>query len=170
MRRARRLTKTFLGFSVIGYLLTAIAVLLVPLAMTAEGRFTVFGYIAGGLFWFGLLFGLLFFLFAWKVAHNESTYQKIRSWYRIGAFGFFRNRPAIITDVLMIISLLLIIAGNTIWHFQDLLMTILLFFFVLSFFLHFVFNGRVFIYTQHKGRKRKNDLSIQRKELNENEN
>lgn len=168
MRRAKRVGRNLLALSLIGYAATALSVLMIPLAIDGNGNLTAAGYTAGSMFWLGLIFGLVFFILAWKKVHNEPFYQKIKSWFGPGAFSFGRNRPALISDILCGISLIALILGNTIWHFPDLVTTGILIIFVLTFLWHFVLNGRVYTYTHHKRQQktqtRKQDPLNKRKE------
>lgn len=150
MKRPKLVSRIYSALSMVGYATTALSVLLIPRAVDEKGNLTALGYTAGSLFWLGLIFGLVMFILGWNVARKESQYQRIKGWFGPGAFGFFRNPLAIVTDSLCGLSLIAIILGNTIWHYPDYLMVTALIIFVMTFLWHFIVNGRVFIYAHHK--------------------
>jgi hypothetical protein len=158
MKKPKETARILTALSMVGYAVTAFSVILIPKAIDQKGNLTAFGYTAGCMFWIGLVFGLICFLFAWKTARRQPLYQKIRGWFGIGAFSFGKTKLALVTDILCAVALVVIILGNTVWHFRDILMISVLIIFIITFLWHFIVNGRVFIYAHHKRQIKASDM------------
>ena len=169
MKKPKEAARILTALSMVGYATTAFSVMLIPKAVDQRGNLTALGYTAGSMFWIGLVFGLVCFLIAWGTARKQPLYQKIRGWFGPGVFGFGKTKLGLVTDILCGISLVVIILGNTVWHFRDIVMVSLLIIFIITFLWHFIVNGRVFIYAHHRRQIKASDMkqnpSKQRKEM-----
>lgn len=133
----------------LGFTLSAVSVILMMLPIQSV--------ITGVIFWLGVLTGIILYIITACVMSGETKkdISKVP-----GILRFFSNIPAIITDILMIVSLILTIYFAMDYRSNQTAAAIILFVFILSFYMHFMLNGKVFkcIYNARKeGRARKKE-------------
>ncbi len=142
--------------SLLGYLLAACSVWLVPLMSLLEDESSLVSALVGCLFWLGILVGSILFCMAWSKVKKEAAYQKIKSTQKPGCLGFFRNQKAAINDIILLVSWILVIVSNTFLTFPDILVLLCMFVALYTLFLHFLLNGRVYSYiSKNNGNKKK---------------
>lgn len=111
-----------------------------------DGKMKAADLAAGITFWSGLLVGVLCFALTWNIVRSDDYFKKNEIRSRVGCFAFFQTKEGKIADGILLLS----IAGNVVQFFVDhvptLLSVIFIFMFLLTFYLHFVLNGRVFRY------------------------
>lgn len=133
-------SKKRLIYSAAAYMLSALSAILAMLDVSAV--------ICGIFFWGGLLAGIGLYITAVR-ALPESA-QTARG----GAFRFFTNKIAGITDVILVISMGLTVVFSIRYESSQTVAAFILFLLILSVYGHFVFNGKVFNYlTKDKERE-----------------
>ena len=138
-------------FSIIGYSLSAVSLLGIPLS-DFEGNFfeKIIPYFVAVVFWAGLITGTVFFINANGYCkriekklkkNNFLTYRP-----RMGIISFFSNKEAGIFDCIFIISALAVIIMAIVDIQNEWLTIICLICMFLSFLLHSFFNGKNYLY------------------------
>lgn len=125
--------------TVIAYALSSLSFILFYFADYQKNGFTkVLGYLLPSVFWAGLVIGVIM-----QVVISVKLKGKANN--RVGIISFFKNKYALIFDILMIISFIvtLILMILKINNFAAFLAISLMIF---SFELHCVFNGKYFNY------------------------
>lgn len=144
--------------SLIGFLMASATIWLLPFVNYQKDKGIIIATLIGIFFWFGVLGGIIFFLLAWYKVKKTAEYQKIRQTEKAGCFNFFKNRIAMIIDILMIVSWMLTIISNYFIVMPDVLVLLLMFLALYTLFLHFMLNGRVYSYIFERNiSKRKGD-------------
>lgn len=142
--------------ALIGFLLSACSVWLIPLVMNKEdGTISFFNIIIGIIFWIGILVGIAFFVITWMKVKEDVGYREVKETLKPGYVRFFANRYATIADCLMIISWLVTIIGSFFIRIPAEVLVPVLFFALYSLYLHFMLNGRVYSYISKKNQKKK---------------
>lgn len=117
----------------IPFLISAASVWMILGAFDTEGNMNALGYIAGSLFWLGLLGGIGSYIYFFRKRYQGPNVLK-----------FFSNKPAMAADVIFIISL----AVNILLVKQDytnrIVALLFIFLLLLSLYSHFLFNGKIF--------------------------
>ena len=125
-------------------------------------------YIFGGLFWIGIILEQLFF---WRTnslrkkaegENGENTYS-LSSKSRIGIFSFFQNIEAIICDIVLILSAVLVVLSVVLQIKEQWLIIVSIVLLFLSLNLHCFFNGKNYLY------KKEYNKYIDSEEYKENE-
>ena len=153
MRIIRRI-KYYFWASVICFILNAASFLFMPLA-TSQADLTDKKslFVTGTVFWVTLLIGVALLWFA-NLERREFARTRLNCDYkmgcRIGVISFFRNIPAVVSDVVMISSAIalavIIITKQTNISLTFAVISIL----VLSLYMHCLFNGRIYESTKYK--------------------
>lgn len=128
----------------------SIALLLMPFGVRAADQTMAITYTAGALFWVGLL-GTLIVASCLAVARRrdkKATSTCKRCVWRL----FFQNPPAIVCDVVLIVSAIgsvitCVWAGTTIWPFPFLSL------FIFSFGMHGMLNGSDYTYIKSQSKE-----------------
>lgn len=130
--------------SVLSFLLSSSAVLLMPLAsFEREAWRQAVAYILASVFWLGIIAGVLFLRPVSKRRKRDMRYREIRG----SIFTrFFSNRTAVVIDVMLAVSFIALAAALIIrvlpqWAFSTILSV-----FMFSFETHWFFNGRNYAY------------------------
>ena len=103
------------------------------------------GYICGGLFWFGLIAGVVLLLILNKQLKRANAFKNSDLKY-LAMLNFFSNRTAQIVDVVLGISFILNIIALFTPLGRGIFGTILIVLFFASFHLHYVTNGKAWQY------------------------
>lgn len=137
------------GLSVGSFFLMSISFLLMPLDVTVV-QYDAMDIIPGIIFWVFLVLGVTGQIILairrskWLIGKAVRKY-KIRKG-RIGLLTFCKNKPALITDIVMIVSILLFIIVTVITHGLGYICYILLALCVFTFCMHCIFNGKIYEY------------------------
>lgn len=145
-----------LRLTLICSLVSSLAVLLIPILGGAEKLRAV---IVPIIFWAGLIAEQIMFRFFAKSIYNEKGKRELP-----GAVSFFKTEEGRKTDIVLIISLVLLILFTVIQKRESIIQYILIFIVILSFRLHSVFNGKYCRLWKKKGKKAK----VERKDEEEN--
>lgn len=146
MQESRQKTQRLLWISILCYAVTAASVFLLPFSGSEEDTLSPAGFAAGIVFWAGLILGTLTYFLAWRQVRNHRGYQKLKAATRPGCISFGRNIPALVADILFIPMAVITIIGSCIRNVPELLMLVSMSLMLLTFFWHFVLNGRVYRY------------------------
>lgn len=157
MKTLRRIRLLF-WFSAACFTLMSATVLLMPLAVNAEGTNRVLTIITGSVFWISALAGHAFLCLAnqkrkWLLHYMSGTDSKMNS--RPGIITVFSNIPATVSDVLTVCSLVLFVIHSFAGSRDSYLSYVLLFALLLSFHMHCLFNGRIYKATKIKSVRRR---------------
>lgn len=155
--------KTFIYFllSVISFAAFSCSFLLMAFGTdSATGKTTVFTYVAGAVFWFFLMTGIITQIMLSKSLGFKS--QKKSMSKKIGALIFFSNKYAVIADIALVISVAGFVLSMIFAEGSNLICYIFAFVLMLSFCMHCIFNGKKFALLL-KGQK-KAGIKIEEKE------
>lgn len=148
----RQRQRKFWAF-VISLLVLSVSIALLPAGELNGELKTVMIWVAGSLFWIGLAATVIM---AVNINHSRRASPVFRSLYpglrQFGPINFFRNRPATVADVMMILSLIGSVAALLYANSNYIkLGTIAVF--VFSFGMHCMLNGVNYIYLKYKTRR-----------------
>ena len=124
--------KKFLLISV-SFFLSAASLWMVLGAFDQAGNMNALGYAAGAIFWLGLFTGIVGYFFCFRKAYPGPNILK-----------FFSNKPAKVTDGILIVSAAVTIYGACRVETNELVILTAVFLLVLSLYFHFLLNGKVF--------------------------
>lgn len=124
--------KKFLLISV-SFFLSATSLWMVLGAFDQAGNMNALGYAAGVIFWLGLFVGIAGYIFCFRKAYPGPNILK-----------FFSNKPAKVTDGILIVSAAVTIYGACRVETNELVILTAVFLLVLSLYFHFLLNGKVF--------------------------
>ena len=136
-------TKRRFMISVCGYLISSGVTLLMPWTENESQTIGLMGCIVGVLFWLGLVIGVLFWFLAYKSCKNTEAFKAICVSFRPGILRFFSNAQAVVSDVLLLLSLAVIIVSLCVSvNYMAGLISLCVFLF--AFHMHYLLNGRVY--------------------------
>lgn len=92
----------------------------------------------------GLLWGIFLYILSYQKIRNLKSYQNYRSVERIGALAPGSTKEGVMTDIAFIPGLLVIILGTCVFRIPDPIMLVCMWITMVSFYGHFVLNGRVY--------------------------
>ena len=92
----------------------------------------------------GLLWGIFLYILSYQKIRNLKSYQNYRSVERIGALAPGSTKEGVMTDIAFIPGLLVIILGTCVFPIPDPIMLVCIWITMVSFYGHFVLNGRVY--------------------------
>lgn len=92
----------------------------------------------------GLLWGIFLYILSYQKIRNLKSYQNYRSVERIGALAPGSTKEGVMTDIAFIPGLLVIILGTCVFPIPDPIMLVCMWITMVSFYGHFVLNGRVY--------------------------
>ena len=127
-------------------ILSSSIALLVPFVnFNEDGTGKIIGYVAGVIFWIGLIAGLLVYGLVTNKCKKRHAFDKMDK-KRIGLISFFSNFEAKIADIIFVLALvinivLFFINGSNMW-----IDAIAAFILLVSFHCHYVFNGKTYQY------------------------
>lgn len=129
------------------------SILIMPMASAKKELTMIPMYVSGGCFWFGLLgtitTAVIINMFRKKNCKYKSKHHELN---QIGLISFFKNKPAIVADVVMFVSIVCFIVAK-IWIDNLYLLFICLAIFVFSFGMHCMLNGKNYFYLNYKVRR-----------------
>lgn len=134
-----QIKKSFLITTLL-FMASAASVLLVPFAIGKDGNLNTVGYIAGGLFWVGLISGIVAYRVLIKKANIGVKMQEKKA----GRIRFFGNPPAKVTDGIMIVALIGSIYCAVNIAVNQVIAVIFLLLFIIGLYAHFLLNGSVY--------------------------
>lgn len=148
MLKTKTIKIGFLGV-MIAFLISSLSVILVPFSINKNEELNTAGYVSGVLFWLGLLAGcgVYFYLYYKNRAMIQASIEHPK---RPAVFIFFSNRPGIITDIVLIISLAVSIYCAVKITVNSVIVLIFLFLLLISIYGHFLFNGKIYRYICNK--------------------
>ena len=123
----RKTARIFNDLSMAFFLISSTVVAFLPIA--DREKHPAIAVLAGGIFWVGLLWGIFLYILSCQKIRNLKSYQNYRSVERIGAF---------------IPGFLVIILGTYVFNIPDPVMLVCMWITMVSFYGHFVLNGRVY--------------------------
>lgn len=141
MRQTRYIAKRFI-FIIFLYSLISFSILLMFIeSLFFDQTNGILSMIAAIIFWIGLIFGSFFY-----IRLHKNLKKNLTGFISTGRYLFFSNLPAIVSDIVLLISLILncicLIGKKT----GKIFNWTALFFFITSLYLHFIFNGKIFNY------------------------
>lgn len=92
----------------------------------------------------GLLWGIFLYILSCQKIKNLKSYQNYRSVERIGALAPGSTKEGLIADLAFIPGFLVIILGTYVFYIPDSVMLVCMWISMVSFYGHFVLNGRVY--------------------------
>lgn len=145
----KQMKKRFL-LVMLAFTISALSVLLVPFAVGEDGNLNTLGYIAGGMFWAGLLLGIVGYILLCKKADIPDRGEKKIP----GIFRFFSNPPAKVIDVIFIAGII-----GTAYYMRDVNMNqiveeIFLLCLIAGGYAHILLNGKIYRYIWKNAKKR----------------
>ena len=117
--RRNRCDKIWFAVSVFSFLLLAVSFLLMPLGEETDTELSTYALVAGGVFWGALLLGIVT---QCVLAHRRRAWyakrrnKRMRTAQKIGLISFFKNKPAAIADVALLLSLIGLITVLIVTH------------------------------------------------------
>ena len=149
--------KVNLCVSIIAFLLLAVSFLLMPLDVYNKNiESSTINIVAGLCFWIALVAGIAsqFILTTkrkrWCSIYNIHNYINKKS--HVGAISFFQNKYAVVTDVVMLISITGCVVSFVATKSTGYICYVFIALAVFSFCLHCILNGRNFFYVTNQGR------------------
>lgn len=156
MNKLNLTRKKLLVISMLGFLVSALTVVLLPFSENgSEDTISFVGVLIGTFFWIGIFIGVAFFILAWKVVKDDEQYKKIKEEKKPGYVSLFSNKEAKINDSILVIAFVVVIISVFVPMMPDILILLGLFFMIYSFCLHFILNGRVYKYLFNCKKERK---------------
>ena len=131
----------------------SVSVFLMPFGMQQADQSMAMTYVAGGLFWTGLLGTVVVAACITHFRRQSREFAKLYAKHkRLGLIHFFQNKEALVCDVLMFGSFIGFIiariwAETTVWPFVFL--SVLIF----TFGMHCMLNGSNYIYINYRTRR-----------------
>ena len=138
----RKTARIFNDLSMAFFLISSTVVAFLPIA--DREKHPAIAVLAGGIFWVGLLWGIFLYILSCQKIRNLKSYQNYRSVERIGALAPGSTKEGLIADLTFIPGFLVIILGTYVFNIPDPVMLVCMWITMVSFYGHFVLNGRVY--------------------------
>ena len=138
----RKTARIFNDLSMAFFLISSTVVAFLPIA--DREKHPAIAVLAGGIFWVGLLWGIFLYILSCQKIRNLKSYQNYRSVERIGALAPGSTKEGLIADLAFIPGFLVIILGTYVFNIPDPVMLVCMWITMVSFYGHFVLNGRVY--------------------------
>lgn len=98
--------KKFFTGSVIGFFISALSILLLPLAGNGgDDGLTAVSLVTGIAFWLGLIIGILCFVLSWRSIRYDIGYEKVKDTSKPGYMSFFKTKYAAIADIVFVVEI-----------------------------------------------------------------
>ena len=142
---------------IVSLMVSAFALLLVPFSIKDDGTLNVLGYLAGGLFWTGLIGGIAGYmnlLKKYKRKLKRRSSQPKEKTDKLPGLQFFSNPPAKVVDVIMMAALvgtIYCISHAGVDPYVAILVVVLA---IITIYAHFLLNGKVYRYIWNKQTKK----------------
>ena len=140
--KKRKTARIFNDLSMVFFLISSTVVAFLPIA--DREKHPARAVLAGGIFWAGLLWGIFLYILSYQKIRNLKSYQNYRSVERIGALAPGSTKEGLIADIAFIPGFLVIILGTYVFNIPDPIMLVCMWITMVSFYGHFVLNGRVY--------------------------
>lgn len=130
----------------------SISVFLMPVGIEIADKTNLLTYLSGVMFWIGLVGTICMALYITYLRKRSKEFaERISNNTKLGIIHFFQNKPAIISDVLLFVSLIgfaivRILSSTTILSFLFLSL------FIFSFGMHCMLNGSNYNYITYQKR------------------
>ena len=133
--------------SLLFFVLSAVTVFLIPFSRKAGSfELSIGGYVLGVFFWLGILLGILSFGMTLSQLKKDPEYQKWAKGVPVGAIAFCKSKAGKISDICFGIFVLALILMEWFMIVPDFVELIFMFLILVSFYFHFLTNGRVYRY------------------------
>lgn len=140
--KKRKTARIFNDLSMVFFLISSTVVAFLPIA--DREKHPAIAVLAGGIFWAGLLWEIFLYILSCQKIRNLKSYQNYRSVERIGALAPGSTKEGLIADIAFIPGLLVIVLGTYVFNIPDPVMLVCMWITMVSFYGHFVLNGRVY--------------------------
>ena len=140
--KKRKAARILNDLSMVFFLISSTVVAFLPIA--DREKYPAIAVLAGGIFWVGLLWGIFLYILSCQKIRNLKSYQNYRSVERIGALAPGSTKEGLIADLVFIPGFLVIILGTYVFNIPDPVMLVCMWITMVSFYGHFVLNGRVY--------------------------
>ena len=129
--------------SILSFLLSSAAVWFMPLVSFEQDEQKALAFVLAAVFWLGLIAGVTFQILVGRRRRGDINYTDARG---IAFLRFFRNKPAIVSDISLIIGIITLALSFIINAYPQWLTTAAIFISVFSLEMHGVFSGRNYDY------------------------
>ncbi len=136
-------SKILLLLSVICFLLMSVDFLIMPIGNNIEKNMRWFEILTGILFWLPLIAGVVLQIII-SFDYRKNINKDVIDNKLFGAISFFKNKIAVIFDVLSVISLVVLIVMLIFTSATSYFCYILISLFAFSFCMHCILNGKIY--------------------------
>ena len=137
--------------SIICFAVSAFSFSLIPFSdFRGNGIEQTIAYMIGGLFWLGLILGLVTTVILGNIRKKNSENKSTLP----GIICFFKNKRAVQCDITMFVTLILVIISQKLLGIYHWISVILLSITLFSVYLHSILNGSNYAYAIQKGVKK----------------
>ncbi len=136
-------SKILLLLSVICFLLMSVDFLIMPIGNNIEKNMRWFEILTGILFWLPLIAGVVLQIII-SFDYRKNINKDVTDNKLFGAISFFKNKIAVIFDVLSVISLVVLIVMLIFTSATSYFCYILISLFAFSFCMHCILNGKIY--------------------------
>ena len=152
MEKKRKLARIFNDLSILSFLISSTVIMFLP--FVDREKHPAIAVLAGGIFWIGLLWGIFLYYLSYLKIRKAKSYQTLISVACIGALAPGSTREGLIADIVFFPGLLVSILGTFVFSIPDPIMLVCMWITMISFYGHFVLNGRVYKFL-HKRKVKK---------------
>ena len=135
--------KKYFIFSIILFLFSSASVWLMPLVSFEQDCRRTFAFALAAVFWLGLIAGVVLQILVGNRRRDDINQTDERG---IVLLRFFRNKPAVVSNIAMIIGIIMLALSFIVNTYPQWLTTAGIFISVFSLEMHCVFNGRSYEY------------------------
>lgn len=147
--------KLLFGLTAGFFFISAVSVLLTPFSVNENGSLETIGYVSGVLFWAGLILGIAAYLMLIREYKKMAVAEEVP---KRKIYCYVGNNPvAAAADILFAVSLIVTIYAAVNIRFHQTAALVFLFLLVVSFYAHFLFNGKVFRYLYRNNLRREKE-------------
>lgn len=145
------------------FCISVVTPVLIPFSIDKNGNLNTVGYVAGAMFWGGLLLGIAAYILLWRKAKEQIQEYAIGRKLPPG-LRFFSNPPAMAADILLIMG-----AAGTAYcavniTVNQIMAAIFLLLLLAGFYAHFLLNGNVYYYIWNCKNKKTSEKTKEGKE------
>lgn len=145
MKKNKMVGRKLCLLSMVGFLISALSVLLLPFSGdSSREEMSSVSITIGVLFWFGILLGILFYFMAWNHVRGDKDYHKLKKETEPAIISFCSSKYAAINDIVLVISVITVAISAFFPVLPDMLVLIAMFLDVYTLCSHFLLNGRVY--------------------------
>lgn len=152
MEKRRKIARLFNDLAIASFLISSAVILFLPIV--DREKHPAIAVLAGGIFWVGLLWGIFLYYLSYLKIQKSKSYQTLKSTERIGALAPGTTKEGMIADIAFVPGLLISILGTYVFSIPDPVMLVCMWITMVSFYGHFVLNGRVYKFL-HKRKVKK---------------